>query len=51
MKPKNKKRYIFAYVTPELHQEVREYCAKNRISLVELMTKLLEKKINKGVTK
>lgn len=47
MKPREKKKYIFAYVSEDLHQEVREYCVKNKISLVKLINQLLSKKVKK----
>ena len=41
------KKYVFAYVSEELHQKLREYCVKNKITAVKLLTKLIEKEIAK----
>lgn len=44
----NNNKYIFAYVSKDLHQRVKEFCVKKKISIVKLMTKLLEKEMSKG---
>ncbi len=40
-----KKKQLLIYVTEELHQKLREYCAKNRITAMALVNDLLDKKI------
>lgn len=44
-KDKNTK-YIFSYVSKELHKEVKEFCAKNDTTIVALLEKLLRKEID-----
>ncbi len=49
MKRPEYKKYIFAYVTEELHQEVREFCVKRKTTIVALMTRLLKEEMKKEV--
>lgn len=41
------KKYIFSYVSPELHRRVKEYCARKETTVVALLERLLEKEMNK----
>lgn len=45
---KEKKKYIFSYVSKELHKAVKEHCAKNETTIVSLLEKLLEAEMRKG---
>ncbi len=44
----NDNKYIFAYVSKDLHQRVKEFCVKKKVSIVKLMTTLLEREMKKG---
>lgn len=45
---KEKKKYIFSYVSKDLHKRVKEYCAKNETTIVALLENLLESEMKKG---
>lgn len=44
MKKVNKK-YVFAYITEEQHQKLREYCAKKKTTTIKLISEFLDKKL------
>ena len=40
-----RKKQLLVYVSEEMHQKLREYCAKNRITATALVLDFLDKKL------
>lgn len=47
MKNPKLKKYLFVYVTEELHWQIKERCVRERKSVVRFVTDLIEKELKK----